>query len=364
MAISLIEDLIPSYSKINELLDEFKEVETKLSDPEVISNNDLNRKFSRRFSELNKTVPLINETIEMANDLITAEELIDEDPSFAKEIDNDRNKLQELNDKLAIELMPKDEDDPKDIIMEIKGGAGGEESKLFAGDLLRMYQRYCDNKGYKVKILEASETGIGGYNNVELSISNPCNDPEGVWHFMKYEGGVHRVQRVPVTESSGRIHTSAVGVLVFPEVETDDEIDIPATDLKVDVFRSSGPGGQSVNTTDSAVRITHIPTGTVVSMQNEKSQIQNRAAGMKVLKSRLLALKREEEEAAAGDLRKSQVRTLDRSERVRTYNFPENRITDHRSNFKAYNLNEVMEGNLDPVINSLLELDLNEAVTN
>ena len=233
--------------------------------------------------------------------------------------------------------------------MEIKGGEGGAESALFAADLLRMYMQYAASKGWKTELLERTESDLGGYKDVQVAIKGSSTDPaQGVWAHLKYEGGVHRVQRVPATESQGRIHTSTTGVLVFPEVDEPDEVEINPNDLKIDVFRSSGPGGQSVNTTDSAVRITHLPTGIVVSMQNEKSQLQNREAGMRVLRARILAKQQEELDAAASDARKSQIRGMDRSERIRTYNFPENRIADHRTGYKAYNLDQVMDGALGP----------------
>jgi peptide chain release factor 1 len=242
--------------------------------------------------------------------------------------------------------------------MEIKAGEGGAESALFAADLLRMYVQYAASRGWKTELLERNESDLGGYKDVQVAIKGSSSDPsQGVWAHLKYEGGVHRVQRVPATESQGRIHTSTTGVLVFPEVDEPEEIQIDANDLKIDVYRSSGPGGQSVNTTDSAVRITHVPTGIVVSMQNEKSQLQNREAAMRVLRARLLAKQQEERDAAASDARRSQIRGMDRSERIRTYNFPENRIADHRTGYKAYNLDQVMDGALDPIIESAIHAD-------
>ncbi len=255
-------------------------------------------------------------------------------------------------------LIPRDPDDGRNVILEVKGGEGGDEASLFAGDLLRMYTRYAETKGWKTEIIESNMTDVGGYKDVQVAIKGNSNDPaEGVWAHLKYEGGVHRVQRVPATESQGRIHTSAAGVLVFPEVDEPDEIEINQNDLKIDVYRSSGPGGQSVNTTDSAVRITHLPTGIVVAMQNEKSQLQNREAAMRVLRARLLAHQQEQIDAENAAHRASQVRTMDRSERIRTYNYPENRIADHRTGYKAYNLDAVIDGALDPVIQSAIEMD-------
>jgi peptide chain release factor 1 len=244
------------------------------------------------------------------------------------------------------------------VIMEIKAGEGGAESALFAGDLLRMYIQYSNSKGWKTEILDKTESDLGGVKDVQVAIKSNATDPaQGVWAHLKYEGGVHRVQRVPATETQGRIHTSAAGVLVFPEVDVPEEVEIAANDLRIDVYRSSGPGGQSVNTTDSAVRITHLPTGIVVAMQNEKSQLQNKEAAMRILRARILAAQQEEIEAEQSAARKSQVRTVDRSERIRTYNFPENRIADHRTGYKSYNLDQVMDGALEPVVQSCIQAD-------
>jgi len=277
---------------------------------------------------------------------------------LAEEIPALEASIEESQATLRALLIPRDPDDGRDVIMEIKGGEGGEESALFAADLLRMYLHYAESRGWKTELLDSTESDLGGYKNVQVAIKSSSADPDqGVWARLKYEGGVHRVQRVPATESQGRIHTSTTGVLVFPEVDEPEEIDINQNDLKIDVYRSSGPGGQSVNTTDSAVRITHLPSGIVVSMQNEKSQLQNREAAMRVLRARLLAKQQEELQAQAQDARKSQIRGMDRSERIRTYNFPENRIADHRTGFKAYNLDQVINGALDPIIDSCVQAD-------
>jgi peptide chain release factor 1 len=242
--------------------------------------------------------------------------------------------------------------------MEIKGGEGGAESALFAADLLRMYTQYAESRGWRVEILDSNASDLGGFKDVQVAIKANASDPaNGAWAKLKYEGGVHRVQRVPATEAQGRIHTSTTGVLVFPEVDEPEEVTINPNEIRIDVFRSGGPGGQSVNTTDSAVRITHIPTGIVVSCQNEKSQIQNRESAMRVLRARLLARQQEELAAAESDARKSQIRGMDRSERIRTYNFPENRIADHRTGYKAYNLDQVMNGALEPLIDSCISAD-------
>ncbi len=256
-------------------------------------------------------------------------------------------------------LVPRDPNDDKDVILEVKAGEGGDESALFAGDLLRMYLRFAERKGWKTEVLDSTITGLGGYKDATVAIK--ARGDEGAWSRLKYEGGVHRVQRVPATESQGRIHTSAAGVLVMPEADPV-EVTIDPNDLKIDVFRSSGPGGQSVNTTDSAVRITHLPTGVVVSCQNEKSQLQNKEQAMRVLRARLLTVAQEEADAQASADRRSQVATVDRSQRVRTYNFPENRISDHRVGFKAYNLDQVIDGDLDAVISALVEADRAEKI--
>jgi len=294
----------------------------------------------------------------MQSDLDAAKDMAKEDESFAAEVPALEEALHEATEKLRRLLIPRDPDDGRDVIMEIKAGEGGAESALFAADLFRMYIQYANSKGWKTEILDKNESDLGGFKDVQIAIKGKSSDPaEGVWAHLKYEGGVHRVQRVPVTETQGRIHTSAAGVLVFPEVDAPEELEIAANEIRVDVFRSSGPGGQSVNTTDSAVRLTHIPTGIVVSMQNEKSQLQNREAAMRVLRARLLAAQQEALEAELSAARKSQVKSVDRSERIRTYNFPENRIADHRTGYKAYNLDQVMDGALEPVVQSATQAD-------
>jgi peptide chain release factor 1 len=261
----------------------------------------------------------------------------------------------ELTARLRAHLVPSDPDDSRDAILQVKAGAGGEESALFAGDLLRMYLRYAERRGWRTEILDANPSDLGGYRDVSVAVK-ARGSAGGVYGRLRFEGGVHRVQRVPVTESAGRIHTSAAGVLVLPEAE-DVDIEIDPNDLRIDVYRSSGPGGQSVNTTDSAVRITHLPTGTVVSCQNEKSQLQNKESALRILRARLLAQALQKAESAASAARASQLRTLDRSEKVRTYTFPENRISDHRIGYKAYNLDQVLDGDLDGVLDALVAAD-------
>jgi len=345
--------------KLAELVTEYAEVEKALSDPAVHADAGRARTLGRRFAELAPVVATANELEATRNDLEAALELATEDASFAAEAETLTGRIEELEARLRHLLLPKDPNDGKDVILEIKAGEGGEESALFAGDLLRMYLRYAERQGWTTEVLDDEPTDLGGKKSVTIAVRSRRPDDQ-VWAKLKYEGGVHRVQRVPATESQGRIHTSAAGVLVLPEAE-EVEVEIDPNDLRIDVYRSSGPGGQSVNTTDSAVRITHLPTGTVVSMQNEKSQLQNREAALRVLRARLLAHAQEQADAAASDARRSQVRTVDRSERVRTYNYPENRISDHRVGFKAYNLDQVLDGALDDVIGALQQAD-NEAL--
>jgi len=353
------------FDNVAALVAEHAELQEQLGDPALHGDPVRAKRVNRRYAELSRIVAAHAAWQQATDDLSAARELAAEDAAFAAEIPGLEASIEENADLLRRLLIPRDENDSRDVIMEIKMGEGGEESALFAGDLLRMYLRYAESKGWRAEIIEQTPTDLGGIKDVQLAIKGSSSDPaEGVWAHLKYEGGVHRVQRVPVTETQGRIHTSAAGMLVFPEVDAPEEIQIDQNDLRIDVFRSSGPGGQSVNTTDSAVRITHVPTGIVVSMQNEKSQLQNREAGMRVLRARLLARQQEESEAESAALRKSQIRTVDRSERIRTYNFPENRIADHRTGYKAYNLDQVMDGALDPVVRSCIEADEAERLAN
>jgi len=349
---------------VKSLLAEHEELQEQLADPELHSNPARSKKVNRRYAELSRIVDAYNRWAALTDDLAAAREMASEDASFAEEVPKIEADLAVIEERLRRLLIPRDENDGRDVIMEIKSGEGGAESALFAADLLRMYLHYAESKKWKTEILEQTQSDLGGYKDVQVAIKGSSTDPaDGVWAHLKYEGGVHRVQRVPATESQGRIHTSAAGVLVFPEVDEPEEVEISPNDLKIDVYRSSGPGGQSVNTTDSAVRITHLPTGIVVSMQNEKSQLQNREAGMRVLRARILARQQEEADAEAAQFRKGQIRTMDRSERIRTYNFPENRIADHRTGYKAYNLDAVMNGALEPVIQSCIEADEEERLS-
>jgi peptide chain release factor 1 len=346
-----------SGSRLAELLAEFDQLEKQLADPAIHADPARARSVGRRYAELTPIHKVAHELEQVRADLAAARELA-EDPGFAAEAESLAARVPQLEERLAELLAPRDPDDPKDVIMEIKAGEGGTESALFAADLLRMFLRYAERRGWVTEVIDSQPADLGGVKNTALAIKSR-GVPEGghgVWSRLKWEGGVHRVQRVPVTESAGRIHTSAAGVLVMPEAE-DVEVTVDPNEIRVDVFRSSGPGGQSVNTTDSAVRITHLPTGIVVSCQNEKSQLQNREQAMRILRSRLLAAARAEAEAAAADARKAQVRTVDRSERVRTYNFPQNRVTDHRINYTAYNLDLVMDGELDALLDALADAD-------
>ena len=348
-------------------LEEYQSIEEQMASPEVVSNPDKLRTLGRRHAELGAIVGAYKAWLQVKDDLAAAQEMAGEDADFAEEAKRLEDELPGVEEKLRTALIPRDPDDARDTIMEIKAGTGGEEAALFAGDLLRMYTRYAEKRGWSVNVQSENTTELGGVKDVQIAIrakGTPAPE-DGVWASMKYEGGVHRVQRIPVTESQGRIQTSAAGVIVFPEAdEDDDEIEIDPKDLKIDIFMSSGPGGQSVNTTYSAVRMTHLPTGITVNMQDEKSQIQNRAAALRVLKSRLLAMKHEQEAAEAADMRHSQVRSLDRSERIRTYNFPENRIVDHRTNYKAYNLDAVLDGDLQAVIDSDIQADEADRLAN
>ncbi|HEX2300047.1 MAG TPA: peptide chain release factor 1 [Pseudonocardiaceae bacterium] len=342
---------------VQELISQHAELERQLADPALHADQDAARKVGRRYGELSRIVRVARDLDQARNDLEAARELGTEDPSFAAEAEAIAERVQHLEAELAELLAPRDPYDGSDVVMEIKSGEGGAESALFAGDLLRMYLRYAERHGWRAEVLDATEAELGGYKDVTIAVKGSAAAPEtGVWERLKFEGGVHRVQRVPVTESAGRIHTSAAGVLVYPEPD-EIEIDLDEKDLRIDVYRSSGPGGQSVNTTDSAVRVTHLPTGIVVSCQNEKSQIQNRARAIVVLRARLQALAEEKAQQEASEHRRSQVRTVDRSERVRTYNFPENRISDHRVNFKAHNLDAVLDGDLDAVLDALTAAD-------
>jgi len=340
------------------LEDELGAVERALSEPGVHSDANRARELGRRHAALQAIVGTWRQWRATVDDLEAARELAEDDSSFEAEIETLEVRRDELAAKLTRLLIPRDPLDDKDVIVEVKAGEGGEESALFASDLARMYLRFAERRGWKTEVLDVEESDLGGYRDISIAIKARGNvEPgEAPYALLKHEAGVHRVQRVPITESQGRIHTSAAGVLILPEAE-DIDVQINPDDVRVDVFRSSGPGGQSVNTTDSAVRLTHIPTGIVVSCQNEKSQLQNREQAMRILRARLLAQAEAERDEAASATRRSQVRTVDRSERIRTYNFSENRISDHRTGYKAYNLDAVLDGDLDAVVLAGVDAD-------
>ena len=347
-----------------QMLAEHRRIETEMSSPEALSSPEKMKSLGRRYAELGRVVRVYEAYRRAEADLSETREIVEAGGEDAELFRPELPGLQEAHAQaeaaLKDALIPRDPDDARDAIVEVKAGEGGEESALFAGDLLRMYERYAERMGWQTQILSSVPTELGGFKDVQLAVrlrSAPEDPADGVWAHLKFEAGVHRVQRVPVTESQGRLHTSAAGVLVFAEVDDPGEVEIADADIRVDVFRSSGPGGQSVNTTDSAVRITHIPTGLVVSCQDEKSQIKNREAAMRVLRARLRQMQLEQQAEENAAMRRSQVRTVDRSERIRTYNFPENRISDHRTGYKAYNLDQVLAGNLGPLVDSAREMD-------
>ena len=344
-------------SAVDDVLSEYAGLEMQHADPELHNNQTAARRVAKRFAELGPIVKCYRELQQAQDDLDAAQELAKEDSSFKEEVARLEPVVEKLKEQLTDLLAPRDPHDADDIVLEVKSGEGGEESALFAADLARMYTKYFDKLGWRVEVLDATESDMGGYKDISMSVKSREPSRDGVWSKMKFEGGVHRVQRVPVTESQGRIHTSAVGVFVFPEPEEVEEIEIDDKDIRVDVFRSSGKGGQGVNTTDSAVRITYLPTGLIVTCQNERSQLQNKIRAMQVLKARLQAIREEEAAAESASGRTDQVRTVDRSERIRTYNYPENRITDHRIGYKAHNLDQVLDGDMGDLIDALVEAD-------
>ena len=344
-------------SAVDDVLAEYAGLESQMADPSLHDDPAAARRVGKRFAELAQVKATHDRLVAAREDLVAARELTADDPSFADEVTQLEATVAELDVTLADLLAPRDPHDGDDVVLEIKSGEGGEESALFAADLARMYLRYCERRGWAATLLGVTESDLGGYKDATLSIKAKASSPDGVWGRMKFEGGVHRVQRVPVTESQGRIHTSAAGVLAYPEPDEVEAVAIDESDLRIDVYRSSGKGGQGVNTTDSAVRITHLPTGIVVTCQNERSQLQNKARAMQVLAARLQAAAEDEAQAEAAQGRAAQIRTVDRSERIRTYNFPENRITDHRIGFKAHNLDAVLDGDLDALLDALVAAD-------
>ena len=340
-------------SKLKALLFENKCIERRLANPKQNLDGFSARRLGLKLAQLSPVVEACCQLEIAYKDMKAAREFAIEDISFCEELDKLSSKINNTNVQLTYYLTPQDPHDADNIVMEIKSGEGGTESALFASDLVRMYVRYAEQNGWIVKIIDETWSEMGGHKNAVITIANKDFSKCGIWSRMKFEGGVHRVQRIPLTETQGRVHTSAVGVLVYPEPENVSAVKIEDSELRIDVYRSSGKGGQGVNTTDSAVRITHLPTGIVVTCQNERSQLQNKSRAMAVLASRLEALAEKQALNSASANRASQVRTVDRSERIRTYNFPENRITDHRINFKAYNLNQLLDGDMDTLLNAL-----------
>lgn len=349
------------FNKLKGVEDRFKELERLLSDPEVVQDRDAYQRYIREHAEISPIVNTFREYKQVDRELDDSLELMgDDDPEMKKmageEVDRLEKEKRRLTDQLKILLIPKDPLDEKSVILEIRAGTGGDEAGLFAGDLFKMYQRYADTRGWKVEVMDHHATGVGGLKEIIASVNG-----KAAYSRLKYESGTHRVQRVPTTETQGRIHTSAVTVAVLPEAE-DVEVNIDNNELKVDVYRSSGPGGQSVNTTDSAVRITHLPTGLVVTCQDEKSQHKNKAKALKVLRSRLLDQMVREQNEERSQNRRSQVGSGDRSERIRTYNFPQGRVTDHRIGLTLYRLEAILQGDVDEVIDALVTHYQSEAL--
>lgn len=339
----------------------YHEIESQLADPEVLGDYSKMRKLSQEKSNLEEIVNKYHEYTKCNQDIQELKSLVN-DPEMGEmaslELESNQRKLVDLENELKVLLIPKDENDGKNIIMEIRGAAGGDEANIFAGDLYRMYTRYAEKQGWKIEILNAQEGTSGGYSQIEYAVKG-----ENVYSKLKYESGSHRVQRVPVTESQGRIQTSTATVAVMPEAE-DLDFELDMNECRIDITRASGCGGQGVNTTDSAVRLTHLPTGIIVYSQQERSQIKNKEIAIKIMKARLYDLKMREKEEAEGEMRRSKIGTGDRAEKIRTYNYPQNRVTDHRIGFSVMNLDRVMDGELDSIIEALITEDQKRKLEN
>lgn len=353
------------FKKLDFIVEKYEQLSMEVSDPEVIANQTLWQKRIREMSEMEPAVNKYTEYKKVQEELQATEEMLgesglDEDMrEMAKEeLSELKERSEKLTEELKIALLPKDPNDDKNVILEVRAGTGGDEAALFGADLLRMYTRYAERKGWKVEITDISETGIGGVKEATVMIKG-----QGAYSRLKYESGVHRVQRVPETESSGRIHTSAATIAIMPEVD-DVEVKVDPNEVRVDVYRSSGAGGQCVNTTDSAVRLTHIPTGLVVTCQDERSQIKNREKAFGILRARLYQMKLDEQNKEQADARKSQIGSGDRSERIRTYNFPQGRVTDHRIGLTIYKLDSYMDGDIDEILDALITADQAEKMKN
>ena len=345
------------YDRLEVAENRYDEITHRLSDPQILGNQDEYRRLMKEHSDMGEIVAKYREYKKVTNDIKEARELLDDtlDKDFREmvqlEFEEAREKLELISKELKFLLLPKDPNDDRSVIVEIRGGAGGEEAALFAGVLFRMYTRYGERNRWKTEILDANETEIGGFKEIVFSI-----EAKGAYSRLKYESGVHRVQRIPSTESSGRIHTSTVTVAVLPEVDEVD-VDINQNDLQIDTYRASGAGGQHINKTDSAIRITHLPSGIVVTCQDQRSQYKNKDKAMKVLRSRLYAAAQQQQNSEIAQARKSQVGTGDRSERIRTYNFPQGRVTDHRIGLTLYKIDDIVDGDIDDIIDALITAD-------
>ena len=341
--------------RLEATLEKHQYLENELTKPEVLSDIKKTREYSKEMSSIEDIVNCYKKYKKVLEGIEQAKEML-KDPEIGEMAKDELKSLEEekeaLDGELEILLIPKDPDDDKNVVMEIRGAAGGDEANIFAGDLFRMYTRYAEKKGFTYQVYNSVDGTAGGFSQIELIIKG-----KNAYSILKYESGSHRVQRVPVTESNGRLQTSTATVLVMPEVDEDIDIEINPNDLRIDIYRSSGCGGQGVNTTDSAVRITHLPTNTVVTCQNERSQIQNKEQALKVLKSRLYELEQQKKLEEAGTARRSKIGTGDRAEKIRTYNYPQNRVTDHRIGYTTKNLDRVMDGDLDDIINALIQED-------